>query len=67
MPYLQDKKDQLEFRKSKMSEKRKNGSVVSLHEYKGLLKNNSKYSQKYLAKKTTVLKYNAFSSFAVVA
>ena len=25
--------------------------VVSLHEYTGLLKNNSKYSQKYLAKK----------------
>ena len=30
-------------------------------------KNNNKYSQKYLAKKTTVLKYNAISSFAVVA
>ena len=26
-------------------------NVVSLHEYTGLLKNNSKYSQKYLAKK----------------
>ena len=26
-------------------------TVVSLHEYTGLLKNNSKYSQKYLAKK----------------
>ena len=41
--------------------------VVSLHEYTGLLKNNNIYSQNLLSQKTTVLKYNAISSFAVVA
>ena len=43
------------------------GNVVSLHEYTGLLKNNNIYSQNLLSQKTTVLKKNAFSSFAVVA
>ena len=36
-------------------------TVVSLHEYTGLLKNNNIYSQNLLSQKTTVLKYNAIS------